>query len=130
MPQLPENFSYSEDHEWINVPADEAEGKTVRVGITHIAANRLGEIVFAELPEVGDEVEADSPVGELESTKSVSDIISPVSGKVTAINEDLDDDYSVISEDPYEKGWLFEVEATGTADLSTAEEYAKENGDD
>ena len=82
MSNLPQDFSYSEDHEWVNAAKDAVEGKTVRIGITSVAADRLGEVVFAELPEVGDTVTAGESCGEVESTKSVSDLYSPVTGTV------------------------------------------------
>ena len=99
---LQKDFYYSEDHEWINVAPDEAVGTTVRVGITNVAADRLGEIVFAELPQVGD--------------------------TVTAVNEDIDGAYEAINNDPYGAGWLFEVEVEAVGELMTADEYAAENG--
>lgn len=125
---LPENYSYSEEHEWIDSPAAEAEGKTVKVGITSVAADRLGEVVFAELPAVGDQVEAGESCGEVESTKSVSDIYSPVSGTVTAVNEAIHDDYSLVNNDPFGEGWLYEVEVSSLGELMTAAEYAEANG--
>lgn len=125
---LPENYSYSEEHEWIDAPAAEAEGKTVKVGITSVAADRLGEVVFAELPAVGDQVEAGESCGEVESTKSVSDIYSPVSGTVTAVNEAIHDDYSLVNNDPFGEGWLYEVEVSALGELMTAAEYAEANG--
>lgn len=128
MSNLPANFSYSEDHEWVNAAADEIQGKTVRIGITSVAADRLGEVVFAELPAVGDTVTAGETCGEVESTKSVSDLYSPVTGTVTAVNEDVHDDYSVINSDPFEAGWLFEVEVSEVGELMTADEYAAANG--
>ncbi|MDO5031346.1 glycine cleavage system protein GcvH [Corynebacterium sp.] len=128
MATLPSDFSYSEDHEWINSSADAAVGSTVRVGITSVAADRLGEVVFAELPAVGDTVTAGETCGEVESTKSVSDLYSPVTGTVTAVNEAVHDDYAVINNDPFGEGWLFEVEATETDKLMSAEEYAAANG--
>ena len=97
MSALPTDFLYSEEHEWVNTSAV-VEGETVRVGITHIAAEALGEIVFVELPEVGTEVEAGEAFGEVESTKSVSDIYAPVSGEVVAVNEALDDNAGLINE--------------------------------
>ena len=103
-------------------------GATVRVGITSVAADRLGEVVFAELPAVGDTVEHGETCGEVESTKSVSDLYSPVTGTVTAVNEDVHDDYAVINNDPFGEGWLFEVEVTEVGELMTAEEYASANG--
>ncbi|WPF65483.1 MULTISPECIES: glycine cleavage system protein GcvH [unclassified Corynebacterium] len=128
MATLPDSFSYSDEHEWINAAADEAVGKTVRVGITSVATERLGEVVFAELPEVGDTVTAGEPCGEVESTKSVSDLYAPVSGTVTAINEDIEDNYEVINEDPFGAGWLYEVEVTEVGELLTAADYAAANG--
>jgi hypothetical protein len=125
---LPENFSYSEEHEWINTTADSAVGTTVKIGITSVAADRLGEVVFAELPEVGDTVEAGETCGEVESTKSVSDLYSPVTGTVTAVNDAVHDDYSVVNNDPFGEGWLFEVEVSEVGPLMTAEEYAAANG--
>ena len=128
MANLPADFSYSEDHEWINSSADAAQGATVRVGITSVAADRLGEVVFAELPAVGDTVTAGDTCGEVESTKSVSDLYAPVTGAVTAVNEAVHDDYAVINNDPFGEGWLFEVEVSETGELMTAEEYAAANG--
>lgn len=103
----PEDLKYTSEHEWIRTPG-EAEG-SVRVGITHFAQDSLGDIVFVSLPEVGAQVEAGSPVGELESTKSVSDIYAPVSGTVVARNDALDSAPEVVNNDPYGEGWLFEV---------------------
>lgn len=128
MASLPENFSYSEEHEWIDAAADAARGATVKVGITSVATDRLGDVVFADLPQIGDEVTAGESCGEVESTKSVSDLYSPVSGTVTAVNQDVDDDYAVINDDPFGRGWLFEVEVTEAGPLMTAAEYAAANG--
>lgn len=127
MANLPEDFSYSEDHEWINATGD-VNGKTVRVGITSVAAERLGEVVFAELPEVGDSVTHSETCGEVESTKSVSDLYSPVSGTVTAVNDAVHDDYAQINDDPFGAGWLFEVEVSEAGPLLSAAEYAEKNG--
>ena len=129
MSNLPENYAYSEDHEWINAAADEdLAGKTVRVGITSVATDRLGEVVFAELPEVGDTITAGEQAGEVESTKSVSDLYAPVSGTVTAVNEDVHDNYAVINNDPFGEGWLYEVEVSEAGELSNAADYAAANG--
>ena len=125
---LPENYSYSDDHEWIDATADEAVGAKVKVGITSVATDRLGEIVFADLPQVGDSVEAGETCGEVESTKSVSDLYSPVTGTVTAVNQEALDDCSIINGDPFTAGWLFEVEVTEVGPLLTAAEYAEKNG--
>ncbi len=128
MSDLPQEFSYSEDHEWINAAADAVVGNTVRIGITSVATERLGEIVFAELPAVGDTVEAGETCGEVESTKSVSDLYSPVTGTVTAVNEEIEDNYEIINNDPFGEGWLFEVEVESAGPLLTADEYAAANG--
>lgn len=125
---LPQEFSYSEDHEWVNAAADAIEGQTVRIGITSVATERLGEIVFAELPAVGDTVTAGETCGEVESTKSVSDLYSPVTGTVTAVNESIEDNYEAINNDPFGEGWLFEVEISAVGPLMTADEYASANG--
>lgn len=125
---LPKNFSYSDEHEWIDATADAAEGTTVKVGITSVATERLGEVVFAELPQVGDTVEAGETCGEVESTKSVSDLYAPVTGTVVEVNDAVHDDYSVINADPFGAGWLFSVEVSSVGPLMTAEEYAEKNG--
>ncbi|WJY68440.1 glycine cleavage system protein GcvH [Corynebacterium auris] len=125
---LNEDFSYTEDHEWINSTADAAVGSTVRIGITDVAAERLGEVVFADLPQVGDEITVGETCGEIESTKSVSDLYAPVSGTVTAVNEAIDGNFEVINNDPYGEGWLFEVEVSEVGPLLTAAEYAEQNG--
>ena len=103
----PEDLKYTSEHEWIRRPG-ESDG-SVRVGITHFAQDSLGDIVFVSLPEVGSQVQAGSPVGELESTKSVSDIYAPVTGTVVARNDALDATPEVVNNDPYGEGWLFEV---------------------
>ena len=90
--------------------------------------DRLGEIVFADLPQVGDSVEAGETCGEVESTKSVSDLYSPVTGTVTAVNQEALDDCAIINGDPFTAGWLFEVEVTEVGPLLTAAEYAEKNG--
>ena len=93
-----------------------------------MATERLGEIVFAELPAVGDTVTAGETCGEIESTKSVSDLYSPVTGTVTAVNEDIDGAYEAINNDPFGEGWLFEVEVEEVGPLLAAGEYAEANG--
>jgi glycine cleavage system H protein len=103
----PEELQYTAEHEWVRSPG-EAEG-SVRVGITHYAQDALGDIVYVSLPEVGDDVEAGAAVGELESTKSVSDVYVPVAGKVVARNEALDATPELVNSDPYGEGWLFEL---------------------
>ena len=125
---LPENFSYSEDHEWIDATADAAAGATVKVGITSVATERLGEVVYAELPAVGDTVTAGEPCGEVESTKSVSDLFAPVTGTVTDVNDSVHDDYSVINSAHFGDSWHFEVEVSEVGPLMTASEYAEATG--
>jgi glycine cleavage system H protein len=101
----PEDLKYTSEHEWVR------EGSpAVRVGITDFAQDALGDIVYVSLPEVGSAVVAGTSVGELESTKSVSDVYAPVSGTVTARNEALDGTPELVNSDPYGEGWLFEVE--------------------
>ena len=103
----PDDLKYTAEHEWVRAPGESAG--SVRVGITHFAQDALGDIVYVSLPEVGDSVEAGSPCGELESTKSVSDIFAPVSGEVVARNDSLDATPELVNNDPYGGGWLFEV---------------------
>src|SRR5690625_3564793 len=128
MPNLQTEFSYSEDHAWITPTQDAIVGKNVRIGLHSVAADRIGEVVFAELPAVGDSVTAGETCGEVESTKSVSDLYSPVTGTVTAVNEAVHDDYEIINNDPFGEGWLFEVEVEELGEVMTADEYAAENG--
>ena len=127
MANLPENYSYSAEHEWIDVPAAEAEGKTVKVGVTEVATDALGEIVYVDLPPVGDEITHSEPCGEVESTKSVSDIFSPVSGTVTAVNEALEDDPSLINNDPYGEGWIYEVQVSEVGPMKDKAGYEADN---
>jgi glycine cleavage system H protein len=104
---FPDDLKYTPEHEWVRSPG-QAES-SVRVGITDFAQDALGDIVYVSLPEVGDEVEGGSTVGELESTKSVSDVYAPVSGTVAAVNEALDGTPELVNSDPYGDGWLFEL---------------------
>ena len=103
----PDDLKYTTEHEWVRIPG-EHEG-SVRIGITHFAQEALGDIVYVSLPEVGDTVEAGTTCGELESTKSVSDVYAPISGEVVARNEALDATPELVNNDPYAGGWLFEV---------------------
>jgi glycine cleavage system H protein len=103
----PDDLKYTSEHEWVRTPG-EAEG-SVRVGITHYAQDQLGDIVYVSLPAVGDEVTAGTPCGELESTKSVSDVYAPVDGAVVAVNESLDATPELVNSDPYGGGWLYEL---------------------
>ena len=103
----PEDLKYTTEHEWLRTPG-EHEG-SVRVGITHFAQDALGDIVYVSLPAVGDTITAGDTCGELESTKSVSDVYAPVSGEVVAVNAALDATPELVNDDPYGGGWLFEV---------------------
>jgi glycine cleavage system H protein len=118
---VPEDLFYSEEHEWLRLDDDVAI-----VGITDFAQDQLGDIVYVDLPEVGATVEVGSVVGELESTKSVSDVYSPVGGEVIAINPELEGSEELINSDPYGEGWLFKVrvaEGDPTEGLLSAEQY-------
>ncbi len=106
MSGFPEDLKYSPDHEWVRA----GNTNSVRIGITEYAAQQLGDIVYVSLPTVGEEVAAGDAVGELESTKSVSDILSPLSGIVVLVNEALADAPETINADPYGDGWLFDLE--------------------
>jgi glycine cleavage system H protein len=106
--EYPADLRYTAEHEWVR-PA----GDRVRVGITAYAQEALGDIVFVTLPEVGAAVTAGAPCGEVESTKSVSDIFAPVSGQVVAHNEALDANPELVNSDPYGEGWMFEVQVSG-----------------
>ena len=103
----PEELKYTAEHEWVRTPGEAAE--SVRIGITDYAQDALGDIVYVSLPEVGEEVAAGATVGELESTKSVSDVYAPLAGEVVARNESLDATPELVNSDPYAGGWLFEL---------------------
>lgn len=120
---FPTDLKYTAEHEWVREPGD-AEG-SVRVGITSFAQEALGDIVFVQLPEVGESVSAGAVVGELESTKSVSEVYAPVGGEVVTRNEALDATPELVNTDPYGEGWLFEVvpDDSGSSDLLDAATY-------
>jgi len=127
MTDYPENLKYTAEHEWVR----SGNESIVRVGITEYAAEQLGDIVFASLPTVGETVSAGDACGELESTKSVSDIFSPVAGVISAVNTTLEGNPETVNADPYGDGWLFEVELDEGADLDDlldADAYADEVG--
>ncbi|MDY0408809.1 glycine cleavage system protein GcvH [Virgibacillus soli] len=118
---LPKDLFYSEEHEWIK-----KENNQVRIGITDFAQDELGDIVFVELPEVGEEVEADEPFGSVESVKTVSELYAPLSGKVVAVNEELEDSPELVNESPYEKAWMIVIEPSNESefdDLMSPEQY-------
>jgi glycine cleavage system H protein len=118
---IPKDLRYSEDHEWVKV-----EGGKARIGITYFAQSELGDIVFVELPEVGDTLTINEPFGSVESVKTVSELYAPVSGTVVEINEELGDNPEFVNESPYEKAWMVVVElsdASQAEKLLTAEQY-------
>ena len=110
---VPEDLRYSSEHEW----ARRLDGGRIRVGITDFAQDALGDVVYVDLPAVGATVAGGEAVGELESTKSVSEMYAPVAGTVTAVNEALTDNPQLLNEDPYGEGWLCEIEMTDPAAL-------------
>jgi glycine cleavage system H protein len=114
---FPDDVKYTAEHEWVR-PADTANG-AVRVGITHYAQDALGDIVFVSLPEVGERVQAGEVCGELESTKSVSDVFAPLSGEVTARNGALEATPELVNNDPYGEGWLIELIPSGDSSSET-----------
>jgi glycine cleavage system H protein len=119
----PEDLKYTAEHEWLRV----GTGDVVRIGITDYAQGSLGDIVFVNLPEVGARVEAGQAMGEVESTKSVSDLYAPVTGTVTGRNDALDGQPELINSDPYGEGWMVEISAeagaTGAVELLDAAAY-------
>ena len=120
MSTTPEYLRYTKEHEWV----EERSSTVVRMGITDFAQAALGDIVYIQLPKVGDQLTAGVVCGEVESTKSVSEIYAPVTGKVLAINSDLDKAPEALNSDPYGSGWIAEVELTGeSSELLSASEY-------
>jgi glycine cleavage system H protein len=124
---IPEDLRYTDAHEWVRELGD----GVVRIGITDHAQSQLGDVVFVQLPATGDAVTAGSAIGEVESTKSVSDIYAPVSGTVVAVNESLTENPELINSGPYEDGWMFDVEAPDgiPADLLDAAAYRELTAD-
>ena len=126
MSNVPAELSYTSEHEWVS--ALTAEG-TVRVGITDHAQDALGAVVYVDLPSVGDSVAAEASFGEIESTKSVSDLFAPISGEIVAVNETLEDDPAQVNSDPYGEGWIVEIRPKNADDLANlldAEAYKAE----
>lgn len=118
---LPDELLYSKEHEWIR-----KEGSDVRIGITEFAQSELGDIVFVELPEVGDTIERDEPFGSVESVKTVSELYAPISGTVVEVNEDLEDSPEYVNESPYERAWMVVLEPSDDSELDellSAEDY-------
>jgi glycine cleavage system H protein len=121
--EIPEGLRYSKEHEWVLV-----EGNIATIGITEYAQEELGDIVYVELPEVGEKVVKDDPFGAVESVKAVSDVYAPVSGTVLEVNDSLPDNPETINDDAYGDGWMIRVEMSDQDDLKdlmTAEEYAE-----
>jgi glycine cleavage system H protein len=119
--ETPAGLKYSKEHEWVA-----AEDSVATIGITDFAQEQLGEIVYVELPAVGEKVSKDDPFGVVESVKAVSDIFAPISGTVVEVNEDLPDSPETVNEDPYGDGWLIKIKVSDTAeldDLMDNEEY-------
>ncbi|PZG37013.1 glycine cleavage system protein H [Listeria ivanovii] len=120
---LPKDLLYTEEHEWVK-----AEDGSYLIGITDFAQDQLGDIVFVELPEVGDTVAKGDSIGSIESVKTVSDFYAPVSGKVVAVNETLEDEPELINSNPYDTGWILkltEVEVADVDALLSSEDYEK-----
>ena len=113
MTNIPSHLKYTESHEWI----DANDEGNARIGITDHAQEALGDLVFVELPVVGDEISQGDPCAVVESVKAASDIYTPLSGKVIAVNEDLAGDAAIINSDPYNDGWLFELELIDSEEL-------------
>ena len=129
MSDLPENLKYAKTHEWARLEGD----GTITVGISDHAQHELGDLVFVELPDEGDELAVGDAAGVVESVKAASDLYSPVNGTVFETNDSLADEPELINQSPYEKGWLFKLkpaEKSGLDDLLTTEQYAQSIADD
>jgi glycine cleavage system H protein len=109
---VPDNLKYQSTHEWVNV-----DGDTARVGISDYAQDELTDIVYVELPDAGREVKAGEAVCVLESTKIAADVYSPLTGKITRVNEALQDDPSLVNSSPFDQGWLFEIEVQDKSEI-------------
>ena len=117
----PADYLYSKDHEWIRV-----EGDVAVLGITHFAQDELGEVVFVELPEVGDSFEIDTELGTIESVKAVAEVFTPLTGEVVEVNDELVDDPASVNDDPHGKGWLLKIQLSDKSQLEglmSAEAY-------
>lgn len=110
---IPEDLRYTKEHEWVARTGDD----TVRVGVTHFAQDQLGDVVFVQLPPVGETTAQGDSLGEVESTKSVSDLYAPVSGEVVAVNEALADSPDLVNTDPYGDGWIVELRLSRPSDV-------------
>lgn len=116
MSDIPADLHYTAEHEWVRRSGDD----TVRIGITDFAQSALGDVVFVQLPDEGAELTAGESFGEVESTKSVSDLYAPVSGKVTAVNGDLEGSPQLVNSDPYGAGWLLDIQVSDGSELESA----------
>jgi glycine cleavage system H protein len=124
---MADSLKFTEDHLWIRV-----EGRRAQVGLSEYAQDELGEVIAVELPDIGDMLEKGESFGEIESVKTVSDLIAPVSGTVSAVNAELEDHPSLVNEDPYHEGWLVELELsdkTEIEDLMDPDEYEEFAGE-
>ena len=128
MARVAPELQYSDEHEWVARDSGNAGSNIVSIGISAVATDALGDIVYVDLPEVGSAVTAGETCGEVESTKSVSDLYAPVTGEVTETNPAVVGDPALINSDPYGAGWLFKVAVTEEGPLMSAEEYASKNG--
>lgn len=113
--EYPQELRYTPEHEWVRTGNDDV----VRVGITSYAQDALGDVVYVDLPSVGDEVSAGDTCGEIESTKSVSDLFSPLTGEVVAVNESLESASEMVNSDPYGEGWMFEMKVADPGQLES-----------
>ncbi|WP_456695586.1 glycine cleavage system protein GcvH [Aeromicrobium sp. P5_D10] len=120
---IPADLKYTADHEWVRL-----DGDTAIVGITAYAAEALGDVVYLELPEIGASITHGVACGEIESTKSVSDLLAPADGEVVGINADIVDDPGAVNTDPYGAGWLISIRVTGALELLSPEQYASLTG--
>lgn len=129
MADRPNDIQYTKTHEWLRI-----DGDTATIGITDFAVEHLGDLVFVDLPDVGQDVEAGESVAEVESVKAVGEVYSSVTGEVTEVNEDLSDDQASLASDPFGAGWLFKVKVSGDTvdglmDLATYEEQLASEGE-
>jgi glycine cleavage system H protein len=128
---MAETLKFTQDHLWVRV-----DGRRAQVGVSEYGQSELGEVIGVELPEVGDEMEKGEPFGELESVRTVSELIAPVTGTITAVNPELEDQPTIVNEDPYHGGWLLELELAneeeieGLMDTDEYESFASGESDD
>lgn len=121
-------LKFTDDHLWVRV-----EGNRVQIGITEFGQNELGEVIAVEVPDVGDELEKGDPFGEIETVRTVQELIAPLSGSVTAVNTELEDQPRIVNEDPLHEGWLIEIEMADESeleDLMEIDEYEEFSGED